>query len=860
MGARLVVVAVRAFGLQSAPFYSEERCWTLRRRLMTRGNALLGAAVADILRSETTYPSHPASEGRRQDPAEDNMRVPPPGQARREWINKFLPGSPGFVQNNTMQIMRHAVYAGRLDVAERTYTILRDSTVNLEKYVMEDSAHSNLVAAKTTQVLAVLGLRRDLATLNDPAADHLIATVDHDITRIWLPLLQLSVDSSLHRVVRSLMDLEKIEDVVNLLTRLARGHTSNTSIERDKYEWMWEYVFKWHTYTIMSTPKAIFALLLYVNDLGVRLPPQLWARLLQYCLSFHPCPRSEIEGLFALADGTTVGRQSRWKALKLWWMLKQGSKVGLDDLAAAVAGQTSKMPTDLTSVNDAEALYEATIPASVNNALAWYEADRGNWKSGQQYVWSMYLNGQQINKDALHQIDALLHLPWLSQTSGSCKSGHDLISWLNIQRCLLDFERPLEDRIDKALQVFHSAQKTSLSPISILRLLSPIIRSLPERVRMPSPRLKAQVVVIYDNIPWPEPAQLLEWHIAGGATAVKWLLFHFAEIGDVEHLKMACLQVRMTGHVLSHLTVANLFPRTLQHGFDWEQATSLYEHIRLLNPSEEFPTCISEILHIPGRNGQHYPSPKLLDRLLPTGCTEKTKYFTLKVLLGRYLHFLRLNTLGHLEALPGHKAHIGAFARQLRPMITFRASQDTQADMCCALLLNIYFSTDQFDEGFAFWEELPDNIQAHDSVVSVLLDSCGRHARLDIAEGVWETYRSRQQPHPNTRGAWLECLSRVSKQSFLRARDILFFEMGTNGRDDGTPPADPGFTRIILSFANNYGALEETVEGIRTHLPAIWLQLESNSRLVLPSAALLRSMNTDRSEATQEVTTSQTHS
>ncbi|KZT61836.1 hypothetical protein CALCODRAFT_327894 [Calocera cornea HHB12733] len=153
---------------------------------------------------------------------------------------------------------------------------------------------------------------------------------------------------------------------------------------------------------------------------------------------------------------------------------------------------------------------------------------------------------------------------------------------------------------------------------------------------------------------------------------------------------------------------------------------------------------------------------------------------------------------------------------------------------CCTQLLNIFFYTHQFDEGIAFWKELDDSVQYSDAAVSILIDRSGWEARLDVAESVWKTYRSRRRSDANTWGAWLECLSRVSRQSFLRARDILFFEMGINCGDDGTPPADLGFTRIILSFAARYDVLEETVEGVKTHLPTIWPQLQADLHRPLP--------------------------
>jgi len=145
-------------------------------------------------------------------------------------------------------------------------------------------------------------------------------------------------------------------------------------------------------------------------------------------------------------------------------------------------------------------------------------------------------------------------------------------------------------------------------------------------------------------------------------------------------------------------------------------------------------------------------------------------------------------------------------------------------------MLNLYFITGQFQEAMALWTCFPEHDKYRTATISIVIDGCGNQGRLDVAEQIWKDTRNRVHAGVNTWGAWLECLCRHSRESFQRARDTVLFEMGPNGGLPDIPPADVGFVRVIISFAYRYGALDETVQSIESHLPTVWCQLSEVER------------------------------
>jgi len=229
----------------------------------------------------------------------------------------------------------------------------------------------------------------------------------------------------------------------------------------------------------------------------------------------------------------------------------------------------------------------------------------------------------------------------------------------------------------------------------------------------------------------------------------------------------------------------------------------------------------------------------------------------MKTLLRRYYDFLRVNESIQGEFDPGHKEYIGAQVRMLHATLPEQEGRSKEEDQCRGTLLSLYFLTGQFRDAMAMWKCFPEDDKYSAAVVSVVIDGCGIERRLGVAEQVWEELRARQQPDANTWDAWLECLAKHSRESFRRARDIMVYEMGPNGDASGVPAADVGSARMLLSFSDRHGELEETTKIIQTHLPSTWSKIWQTKQPLVQihrwdlKGALLRATTMDKSAAAQ---------
>jgi len=83
------------------------------------------------------------------------------------------------------------------------------------------------------------------------------------------------------------------------------------------------------------------------------------------------------------------------------------------------------------------------------------------------------------------------------------------------------------------------------------------------------------------------------------------------------------------------------------------------------------------------------------------------------------------------------------------------------------------------------------------------------------------------------------------------------YETGPDDDASGVPPADVGSARMLLSFSDQHGQLEQTGRIIQTQLPSTWSKIWQTKQPLVPigrlqlQGALLRATTMDKSESVQ---------
>ncbi|KZO92062.1 hypothetical protein CALVIDRAFT_601741 [Calocera viscosa TUFC12733] len=754
-------------------------------------------------------------------------------KARRNWIDRILPTPVRFLQDTTDRALQHSIYSGDLAQVESAYKAFRKSSLELEDSVSTDAAHNEVIGFPSARIQTLLAVRETLSMYSTEPAERIKATMDEDLHRIWLPMLSCETYNGPQHVVKRLARLNYLDEAAAILTQYARrqGLSSKPELLREAaiHLQLWQPIFHWHC-VHRSSPAKISKLLLHATGLGLPVDRMLCEDIIQYYLRCQPYPHQELATCFDLMSDSQVEFEEGTHGLKLLWMLKSGLKTDIDEQVRIIK----------------QAGEEGSLHSPSLNALVIYEARRGNLRSVKRYLDSIRSKAYSLEGDALLALEGFPELDLVHSSKTISTRDDDrahsraLMWWLKVQQCLRkDTESGLDDRLKQAIAICSAAQE-HLEPLGLISVLQPVLALTSWNNPMVdlSTANTALVTTIYDRLVWPDPRTLQQTlHKANVANMIRRFLYIFINMGDMNRFTLLCIQASMLQVTLSSGRLSGLLSKVMKRLPTLDEAATYYEQLQLLQSDGDVLTCLRSILHIPGSSDRPYPSAKFFGRLVKT-CSYDQKRRLLKILLRRYLDFLRINSVFQSEeTIPGHMANIGAQVRSLHAMVPEEPGWDDFVErQCRTLLMTVYFQTDQFDEAVALWKAFPEERRFELYVLSSFIDGCGRHCKVRIAEEAWDAMRARRQPTANEWGAWLECLCRHSQASFSRARDIMLFQMGTDG---GVPAADLGFARTILSFASRYNALEETKGMIKTYLPDVWLQLRA-VMLVDPSSNRLQ--------------------